>query len=184
MLPLPGSTVIPSVRHLKDLPAAIEAPSPFVLFTNVHIGNLQVLAAKVKESGKYVLVHSDMIGGFRADRDGVKLLKNMFRVDGILSQNSSVISTAMRAEIWAIQRIFLMDSRSLERGIQILDDTRPDGIEVLPGALAQRFTPKFLQWKGVCNLVAGGFIDDASTTAALFEAGFEAVTASEPTLWK
>ncbi|MCF2705876.1 glycerol-3-phosphate responsive antiterminator [Arcanobacterium haemolyticum] len=181
---IPERTVIPSVRRLKDLDAALDAPAPCVLFTNVHIGNLADLARRVQERGKSVLVHADMIGGFRADREGIKLLRNMFRVDGILSQNSQVVTLAQKSGMWAVQRIFLMDSRSLEKGVQILREIQPHGIEVLPGALAAKYADVFRPWRSSGTLIAGGFITERTEVDELFGCGYQAITVSSPALWE
>ena len=37
----------------------------------------------------------------KADRDGVKLLRNMFHVDGVLSQSAHVVSAAKKAKLLA-----------------------------------------------------------------------------------
>ena len=183
MIDIPARTVIPSVRHLKELETAINSPSPFVLLTNVHIGNLESLAKKCVEEGKKVLVHCDLIGVFKPDRDGIRLLKNMFGVSGVLTQSAQVVSFAQKAGMAGILRVFIMDSRSLEKGLQILEDARPDGIEVLPGALADRYWDLFEQFQDTTTLIAGGMIVTGKERDALFARGYSALTVSSPGLW-
>ena len=183
MIDIPDQTVIPSVRHLKELEAALDSASPYVLLTNVHIGNLESLAKRCIAAGKQVLVHCDLIGGFKPDREGIRPLKNMFGVTGVLTQSGQVVSFAQKAGMAGILRIFIMDSRSLERGLQVLADARPDGIEVLPGALAARYWEEFEPFKETTALIAGGMIVTANERDVLFARGYSALTVSSPGLW-
>lgn len=184
MIEFDEPTIVPSVRRLKDLELAVRARSDYVLLSEVHIGNLEPLAARCSEAGKMVLVHADLIGGFKADRDGIKLLRNMFHVDGVLSQSAHVVTAAKKAKLLAIQRVFIMDSRSLDRSLAALGEARPDGIEVLPGALAKSHFDLFDQWGDSSALIAGGMVRTREEAAELFELGYEAITASTPDLWR
>lgn len=184
MIDIPQRTVIPSVRHLKELEAALVSTSRYVLLTNVHIGNLEPLAKKCIGAGHEVLVHCDLIGGFKPDREGIRLLKNMFGVTGVLTQSAQVVSYAQKAGMAGILRVFIMDSRSLEKGIQVLQDSRPDGIEVLPGALAHRYWELFEPYQDDTTLIAGGMIVTQKECDSLFDRGYRALTASSPGLWQ
>lgn len=178
---LKPNTVIPSVRRLRDLDAALAAPSQAVLLTNVHIGNLEALVARVHAGGKVALIHTDLLGGFRPDKDGIKLLRTMFKVDGIFTQNAQVLALANKVGLWSVLRIFLIDSRSLERSLEILHEGKADAIEVLPALLAHRRATDFTR-VGV-PAIAGGMIEEAEEIRALFDAGYTAVTTSNPCLW-
>lgn len=184
MIDIPERTVIPSVRHLKEIELALSSASPYVLLTNVHIGNLEALAKKCIDAGYRVLVHCDLIGGFRPDREGIRLLKNMYGVSGVLTQSAQVVSYAQKAGMAGILRVFIMDSRSLEKGLQVLQETRPDGIEVLPGALAHRYWELFEPHRDSTTLIAGGMIVTAKERDSLFARGYRALTASSPGLWQ
>ncbi len=184
MIEFHGPTIIPSVRRLKDLELAVQGRSDFVLLSEVHIGNLEPLATRCTQAGKKVLVQADLIGGFKADRDGVKLLRNMFHVDGVLSQSAHVVSAAKKAKLLAVQRVFILDSRSLDRSLTALGESRPDGIEVLPGSLASRYFDLFDQWGESAALIAGGMVRTSEEAEELFDLGYEAITSSTTDLWR
>ncbi|MFT0846984.1 glycerol-3-phosphate responsive antiterminator [Actinomycetaceae bacterium L2_0104] len=177
-------TVIPSVRRIRELDRALKSPSEYILLSEVHIGNLQAFAAKCAAANKKVLVHADLIGGFKPDREGIKLLRNMYHVSGVLTQSSQVVMTAKRARLEAIQRVFIMDSRSLERGLAAIAESRPDGIEVLPGILASRYKSQFEPWGATSTLIAGGMVTTQAEAEQLFACGYRAITASSPELWE
>lgn len=180
---IPERLVIPSVRELRDLNRALESPSPFLLLTNTHIGNLEALVGRLARADKLALVHADMIGGFRSDTEGMKLLKNMFKVYGVISQNQQVTSTAKKAGLWAIQRILLVDSRSLDQAHRIIEQTKPDGVELLPGSVAARFYSALYDPQSAPTMIAGGMVDTREEAAHLFNTGFQAITTSSQDLW-
>lgn len=183
MIEIPPHTVIPSVRSLRELSATQGCSSPAILLSNAHIGNLEALSRKLHDEGKKVLVHTDLLGGFRPDREGIKLLRNMFHVDGIFSQNAQVVSAGHKQGMWAVQRLFLMDSRSLERSVEILKESRPDGVEVLPGVLAARYAESFAGTGRPYVSIAGGMVASREEAEQLFQAGYQAITSSNPQLW-
>ncbi len=184
MISFPRPTVIPSVRRIRELDRALRSPSPYILLSEVHIGNLQAFAAKCAAADKKVLVHADLIGGFKPDREGIKLLRNMYHVSGVLTQSAQVVIAAKRARLSAIQRVFIMDSRSLERGLASIGESGPDGIEVLPGILAARHRAQFDFWRTTSTLIAGGMITTRDEAQQLFDSGYRAITASTSELWE
>lgn len=183
MLEIAASTVIPSVRRLAQLDLALPAPSPYVLLSNTHIGNLGELSRLCQQHGKSVLVHVDLIGGFKPDRDGMRLLRNMFGVGGVFTQSSQVVGVAQKLDIKAIYRLFMVDSRFMDRGLQSLSEVRPDGIEILPGPIALRIAEEVTALANGVPKIAGGFISTESEAREIFAAGYTAITTSNSQLW-
>lgn len=101
----PSWRVIPSVRDLRTLDAALSSPSPDVLLSNVHIGNLVSLSSRVHAMRKNVFVQSDLIGGFRADPDGILLLRNNFKVDGVFTSSHQTLALAKRTGMRRYYRV-------------------------------------------------------------------------------
>ncbi len=183
MLEFAAPTVIPSVRFLPLLEQALKASSPYMLLTNTHIGNLGELARLCQRNDKQVLVHADLIGGFRPDRDGLRLLRNMFGVHGVFTQSAQVVSIAQKLGIKVIYRLFMVDSRFMDTGLRSLSDIHPDGIEILPAAIAGRIADQVLPLAQGVPKIAGGFITTQVEAKQLFDAGYQAITTSEPRLW-
>lgn len=184
MLALEASTVIPSVRRLAQLDKALPAPSPYILLSNTHIGNLGELSRLCQQNDKQVLVHVDLIGGFKPDRDGMRLLRNMFGVFGVFTQSAQVVAVAQKLDIKAIYRLFAVDSRFLERGLQSLNEVRPDGIEILPGAIAKNIADQVIGLGNDIPKIAGGFITTAEDAQQIFDVGYRAITSSTTQLWQ
>ncbi|MBK5441644.1 glycerol-3-phosphate responsive antiterminator [Peribacillus butanolivorans] len=176
-------TVIPSTRQLKDLDSALSSKSEYVLLSEAHIGNLKELTKRCHQAGKKVLVHLDLIEGLTKDAKGVKWLKEMFKVDGVISPNQRVLNTAMKLDLLAIYRVFLLDSRSLEQALKSLENINFDGVEVLPGPFAIHYVNQIQSIIPNTHLLAGGFLDSKVKIETVFRAGFSAVTTSQKELW-
>lgn len=52
---------------------------------------------------------------------------------GIISTRSNVIAKAKQKKIYAIQRLFLLDTSAMEKSMEFVGKHKPDFIEVLPG---------------------------------------------------
>lgn len=175
--------VIPSIRNLKDLEKALYSGSEYLLLSEVHIGNLQDLTKKCHQLNKKVLVHLDLIEGLAKDAKGVKWLKEMYKVDGVISPNIRILNSAKKMGLICIYRVFLLDSRSLDQALTSLKHLDLDGVEVLPGIFAINFIEEFLNVNTKIPLLAGGFLNTQQKIDCVFEAGFNAVTTSNKELW-
>jgi len=127
-----NNTIIPSVRKYKHFEQALSCSSEYVLLSEANIGNLQSLIGKCHQSGKKVLIHLELLGGFKPDQAGISLLKNYYKVDGVISSNLSALRHAKKEGLLTIFRVLLIDSRSLDQSIDIVKHNPPDAIEILP----------------------------------------------------
>ena len=176
-------TIIPSIRQLKDLDIALSSESEYIFLSEVHIGNLKELTNCCHEAGKKVIVHLDLVEGLTKDTKGVKWLKELFKVDGVISPNQRVLNTALKLDLITIYRIFLFDSRSLEQSFKSLTNTHFNGVEILPGPFAIHFVEQIQAIIPNSSLLAGGFLDTKEKIDKVLCAGFTAVTTSQRELW-
>lgn len=82
----------------------------------------------------------------------------------------------------AIQRLFLLDTIALEKSYSMLERTRPDFVEVLPGIIPRMVTEVF-ERTGI-PIIAGGLIRTVDDVEQAMDAGAVAVTTSNIELWK
>ncbi|GAA0437478.1 MAG: glycerol-3-phosphate responsive antiterminator [Bacillota bacterium] len=176
-------TVIPSIRQLKDLQSALSSKSTYIFLSEVHIGNLKELTNRCHQAGKKVIVHLDLVEGLTKDTKGVKWLKEMFKVDGVISPNQRVLNAASKMGMLTIYRIFLFDSRSLDQSLKSLKNTHFDGVEILPGPFAIHFVERIQSIVPEASLLAGGFLDTKDKINKILHGGFVAVTTSNRELW-
>ena len=90
----------------------------------------------VIKAAKKVLIHLELLGGFKPDQAGISLLKNYYKVDGVISSNLSALRHAKKEGLLTIFRVLLIDSRSLDQSIDIVKHNPPDAIEILPAEYA------------------------------------------------
>lgn len=180
-----NNTVIPSVRNLKHLNRALDCSSEYVLLSEADIGNLQSLIGKCHKLEKKALVHLELLGGFKADTSGIKVLKHLYKADGVISSNFSALRYAKKEGLSTVYRVFLIDSRSLDQSVDIVKHNEVDAVELLPAEYAcqcfdllkRKFTSEDIKF------IAGGFVKRNYLVEKLFHTGFNAITTSESELW-
>lgn len=169
--------VIPSIRRLGDLETALNSERDIVLLTGADIANLKLLAEKVHEAGKLVLVNMELLGGFGRDEAGIKLLKHYFKVDGVMSTDRMRLGMARNIGLFTIQRFLISDSKALDTAQRILRTSRAQAAEILPVKIAMDVVPKLRKVTAI-PLLAGGFIQSEEDLEAVQKAGFEGATTS------
>ncbi len=174
--------IIPSVRKLKNLEKALQAKANIIFLSEAHIGNLRSLVTKCHQYGKIVFVNIDILGGLSQDQTGIKFLKDMFKVDGVMSASTVKVNIAKSLGFYTIQRFFLIDSRSYDMSLKALHNSKVDAIEILPALFAPHFFNELRKVKDV-PLLAGGFINKQETAQKILAAGFSGITTSCEDLW-
>lgn len=84
-----------------------------------------------------MFVHVDLIQGIKHDEYGAEFICQEMKPAGILSTRSSVIAKAKQKKVYAIQRMFLIDTSAMKKSIELVKKHRPDYIEVLPGVVPE-----------------------------------------------
>jgi glycerol uptake operon antiterminator len=175
--------VIPSVREMKYLSLSCKAKSPIILLSNTDIGNLMLQVDYVHKHGKQAFAHLELIGGFAPDIAGMKLLKNMYHLDGVFTTNIQAGNMAKNLGLIVVYRFFLIDSRSLKRTSEILRKNKFDAIETLPAYCAMQEFADLQQLGSGIPFIAGGFVRDSKMVAKIFAAGMCGITTSKTELW-
>lgn len=92
-----------------------------------------------------------------------------------------MIKAAKKRELLTVQRIFLIDSKSLRNAIESIKENDPDVIEVMP-ALASSIVEVIK--KEINKLVIlGGLIDNEAQIISGLNAGADGVSFSKDNLW-
>lgn len=174
--------IIPSIRRLNDLEAALVTKREVILLTEANIANLQSLVEMVHKSGKQAWVNLELLGGFGRDQVGMKLLKNYYKVDGVMSTDSAKLGMAKRCGLVTVQRFFIVDSRGFDTSLRILESTKVDAAEVLPAITALSLVKELKQVARI-PLLAGGFVQTAEMIEKIRSAGFSGITISKKNFW-
>lgn len=173
--------VLPAIRRFKEFDDALESKSPYVIFLDTRISQIAKLVKVAKEKKKKALVHIDLVKGLKADEYGMEYLLHEAKVDGVVSTRANVIAIAKKYNILAVQRIFLIDSHAIESNLKMIEQVRPDYLEVLPGV-----APKIIQdvkRQTKLPIIAGGLIQDEKDIQNALDAGAVAVSTSLKKLW-
>ncbi|WP_369900774.1 glycerol-3-phosphate responsive antiterminator [Bacillus manliponensis] len=174
--------ILPAVRQIKDLEKLLCSPFEYIVVLDLHVAQLKSVIALAKQHCKKVFLHIDLIHGLQSDAYATEYVCQEFRPYGVLSTKSSVIMKAKQKGVVAIQRIFLIDSSAMEKSCNLLEKTKPDYIEVLPGALTEVITE--MKTRTGIPILAGGFIRTVDDVEKALEAGATAITTSKKELWK
>ena len=174
-------TVIPAISNHQDLKKFLTLDIEYGILMNFQLAQLEGLVKQMKEAGKKVLIHAELIKGLSADEFGAIFLIQTLRVDGIISSKPKAIETCRKRGVLGILRFFLKDSISLAQSLEIATKCEPDFLEVLP---ATTHSVLHTISKSVrCPILLGGLIQSKTEIAACLKAGAIAVTTSNPDLW-
>ncbi|HOB16272.1 MAG TPA: glycerol-3-phosphate responsive antiterminator [Defluviitoga sp.] len=175
------NTLIPGVRDLNDIVEAVKATSNIIFLLTGSILDLENIVRFVRKYGKKLIVNIDLVEGIAFDRKGIEYLAKKDLCDGIISTKNNLVRCAMKENLLTIQRVFLIDSGSLNSIKNLIDkNCEPDAFEILPAVAAPYFINNI---KTSSMIIAGGLITKRSEAEELFKKGVRAISTSEKTLW-
>ncbi|MDA5109789.1 glycerol-3-phosphate responsive antiterminator [Brevibacillus thermoruber] len=175
--------LIASVKEPKYLEKAAEAQASAVVLSIGNIGVIKRYVDFFKTHGVPVFLHLERIGGISYDREGVAFVAHYVRPDGIVTTRNTLIKLAKKQGLLTIQRLFLVDSDALRSGLQSVQDTQPDAVELMP-ALLPEVIAEYRQELGETPIIAGGLIRKREQMVQALQHGAVAVSVGSHSLWK
>ncbi|MCI2047027.1 MAG: glycerol-3-phosphate responsive antiterminator [Faecalibacterium sp.] len=151
----------------------------FVLYGD--ICSIATIISRIKAAGKTAIVHIDLIAGLANKEIAVDFIRSTTQADGIISTRQAFIRRAHDLHLYAILRVFVLDSIALS-SLEKLDAIHPDFIDVLPGTM-----PKTL--RKICSIVSvpvltGGLIADKEDVITALQAGAVAISTTNQAIWE
>ncbi len=174
--------VIAAIRSEDDLDEAVYSPVSTVFLLHADIFNIKKIVENIKENGKHVFVHIDMLDGIGKDQRAIDYIAREVRPHGIISTRNSHIKYAIDKGIFTIQRVFLIDSLSYENAVKSVLSVRPDMVEVMPGIMPNIL--KRISRRLPMSVIAGGLIETKEDIIGLLGSGAIAVSTGKKELWK
>ena len=167
---LKNSPVIAALRNVEDV--RIEGLSNVgVLFVlGGTIFDLPSLVEQAESFEKLVFVDIDLIKGVGKDASGIRYLARESHVHGVITTKSNLIKSAQKEGMISIQRIFILDSESLAGGLNVVDKSRPDAIEVLPGLILPKIMDR-IRARSSIPVIAGGLITTQQEIQEILSSG-------------
>jgi glycerol uptake operon antiterminator len=177
------SPVIAGLRSGAGVEAAIQRGVAVLFILGEDIFALQESVARAHAQSRLILAHVDLIKGLGRDDAGVRFLARSVGVDGILTTRTTLIGPAKKEGLIAVQRLFVLDSESLEAGLPAVEKAAPDAVEILPGVILPAIAQQLASRGGLPPLIAGGLIRSVAQAEAVLAAGALAVSTSAEALW-
>ncbi|SKC55313.1 glycerol-3-phosphate responsive antiterminator [Maledivibacter halophilus] len=178
---LEQNPIIAAVNNLEKLNLAIQSPSEIIFLLTGDIYNLKGVIDRVKKAHMDIYIHIDLIEGFSKDRIALKYISEKMNPDGIITTKSNLIKKAKIMNICAIQRLFLLDSLSLDKGINSISSTKPDAAEVMPGTMPKIINRIYNQTR--TPIIAGGLISDKHDVIDCLKSGAVGISTSKEEIW-
>lgn len=177
---LKNNRIIAAVKDEDGLERALTGNCRFVFVLFGDIVNLPNIISRIKETGKVVFVHIDLIDGLAPREVAVNFIARNTCADGIISTRPNIVKCAKEYGLLAVQRFFVLDSLAFDNiGKQISQSA--DAIEVLPGVM-----PKIIEKlsENVKRpIIAGGLITDREDIVNALNAGAFAISSSKWDVW-
>ena len=128
-----------------------------------------------------VLLHIDLVNGLANDESGLRYVATLDRIDGIITVRPHLAPVARKMGLLSIIRLFLQDGRAVERGLQVIERSQPDAVELLPGVAFLEVAERFVNLPLPC--IAGGLIRTPQRVKQIIAAGCKAVSTTNVALW-
>ena len=147
------------------------------------IFDLPGIMDQAKKAGKLVFVDIDLIKGIGKDAPGIQYLAHEIQVHGIITTRSNLIKSARKENLISVQRIFVLDSESLAGGLGVIDKSRPDAAEILPGLILPKIM-KTIRSKSSIPVIAGGLITTHQEVKEILSSGAVGISTTAFHLFK
>lgn len=172
------SPIIPAIHDSQWHEAlASSAEVIFLLKANLLTIGQQIEEARAK--GKQVFVHIDLAEGIGKDEVGLAFLAKC-GTSGIISTRGNLIRHAKELGLLTVQRFFVLDSQGVQSILNMLETSRADFIEILPG-IADKVIRRFSA-DGM-RVIAGGLIETKQEVTNALSCGAIAVSTGRCELW-
>lgn len=177
-----ANPVIAGVKDLDKFEDALNSPCDIIFLLSGSIFNIKEFVQKAKEKNKIIFIHVDLLDGFSKDAVALRYIYEEIKPDGIISTKNSQLKAAKSLGFMTVQRIFIIDSLSIDTAIKASQMINPDAIEIMPGIMPK--ITKELSDKLDVPVIVGGLISEKEEITKAIESGALGVSTSAKTLWR
>jgi glycerol uptake operon antiterminator len=174
------SPVIIAVKSTEGLDKILAGKGKIVFVLFGDLVTIPGTVAKLKDAGKTVFVHLDLIDGLSSRDVAVDFLTENTRTDGILSTKVNLVKHAKSRGLLTVQRFFVLDSLALLNIEKQFPLDHADAVEILPG-LMPKIIKKLVNLSSV-PIIAGGLVSDAEDVRNALDAGAVSVSTTNSAL--
>jgi len=148
-------------------------------------GSIFDLPRIVRHAGthkKYVFVDIDLLKGIGKDPAGIHFLANESKINGIVTTHGNLIKSIQQEGLFAIQRMFVLDSESLAGSLNAIKKSNPDAVDILPGLILPRIA-KMIKPRISIPMIAGGLITKAEDVREILASGAIGISTTDRRLF-
>ena len=159
--------------------AALTSPAQVLFYLSADLLTVADRIDTAHKAQKYLFIHIDLAEGIGKDRAGIRYLAQC-GVDGIISTRAQLIRYAKEQGLLTVQRFFALDSKGMESIDEMLRNTNPHLMEIMPGVIGkaiQRFS------KGHIPVIAGGLVQTKQEVTDALSCGAAAISTGCVELW-
>ncbi len=174
--------VIAGIKDMNNLEAALESDCEIIFLLCGTIFDLKDTVRKAKEKGKMIFIHVDLLDGFSKDATALKYINSEICPDGIISTKNSLLKAAKSMGLLTVQRVFIIDSLSIETAVKASQMINPDAIEIMPGIMPRII--KQLSTSLDVPVIVGGLVSEEEDVTTALESGALGVSTSAKAIWR
>lgn len=173
--------VIAAVKDEAGLEKCLSSDIQIVFVLYGDIVGIPEIVERIKEKGKFAMVHVDLISGLSGKEIAVDFLHRNTKADGIISTKLPLIRRAKELGMATVFRFFVIDSMAFDNIKKQYDAALPDFVEILPGIMPKIITrvTKMVS----APVIAGGLIGEKADIYAAIEAGAISISSTNQNTW-
>ncbi|MDD3777548.1 MAG: glycerol-3-phosphate responsive antiterminator [Actinomycetota bacterium] len=180
---LQANPVIPCTSQFAEISQGQFSRIKVILMYDLDIITLFKIAKKNQEIQKEIILNVDMIEGISCDKNGLGFLKQYLNIKAIASSSPKVINYAKKLGFIIVQTLFMFDTKSLEKGIELIQQSKPHFIDIRPG-ISYLLIEKTLSGRiGNIPVICSGLIQNETDIKNILSKNATAVTTSNQALW-
>ena len=180
---LKDNPIIPCTSNFDDILVPGFDNIKLVLLYDLTIFDLLEVAKKNKEVKKTIILNLDTIKGIACDEYGLSFIKRYLKINIIASSSPRIINYSKKLDFLVMQTIFLFDTKSLKKGVELIKQGKPDLVDIRPGISVLRTMPFLKNNLKDIPIVCSGFIQNKSDVNDILNNNVTAVTTSNKKLW-
>jgi glycerol uptake operon antiterminator len=177
-----NNPIIAAFRDVEGLRVQ-DLKRPNVLFIlGGTIFDLPHIVQQARKYEKMVFVDIDLIKGVGKDASGIRYLAKESCVDGVITTRGNLIKSIQKEGLISVQRVFVLDSDSLTGGLNVIEKSGPEAMEVLPGLILPKVMERIRAATSI-PVIAGGLIRREEEVREIIASGAIGISTTSPSLF-
>lgn len=176
-----SNPIIAGVKDMANLDSALSSDCEIVFLLCGSIFDLKDTVNKARQAGKLIFIHVDLLDGFSKDVTALKYICSEICPDGIISTKNNLLKVAKSLGLLTVQRVFIIDSLSIDTAVKASQMINPDAIEIMPGIMPRII--KKLSTSLDVPVIVGGLVSEKNDVLTAVENGALGVSTSSKEIW-